>query len=60
LELLNDRKTALIYFAPERKLFKLTSEIELAALLSRCDQSIIENLKHRLQPRLQLRGVGIR
>ena len=58
LELVNDRKTALVYFAPEKKLFKLTNDIELEALLSHCDQSQLANLKQRLQPRLQLKEFG--
>ena len=58
LELLNDHKTALVYFAPEKKFVKLTGEIELEVLLSHCDKSQLANLKHRLHPRLQLKQFG--
>jgi len=60
LELLNDRKPVLVYFAPEKKFFKLAGETDLEDLLAHCDQRQLESLKHRLQPHLQLRQFATR
>jgi hypothetical protein len=53
-ELVHDHKRVLVYLAPEKKFYKLTSEEELADLLSHCDAAVIQNLTRELGPELQL------
>jgi hypothetical protein len=53
-ELISAQKAVLVYLAPAKKFFRLSTEQELEAMLSHCDSAIIENLKHQLHPQLQL------
>jgi len=53
-ELVRDHKKVLVYLAPEKQFYKLTSEEELADLLSHCDAAVIQNLTRELGPELQL------
>ncbi len=53
-ELVRDHRKVLVYLAPEKKFYKLTSNEELADLLSRCDSAVIQNLTRELGPELYL------
>lgn len=54
LELVADHKKVLVYLAPEKRFYKLTTEEELGDLLSRCDSAVIQNLTRELGTELQL------
>jgi hypothetical protein len=54
MDLVCTHKKVLVYLAPTKKFYKLSTEQELEAMLLDCDAKIIEDLKHRLQPELHL------
>jgi hypothetical protein len=53
IELIRAQKKVLVYLAPLKKFFKLSTEIDLEMMLSYCDSKTIENLKCQLLPELQ-------
>jgi hypothetical protein len=48
LNLIRAGKKTLVYFAPDKSLFKLQGEADLRALLARCDPRDIERAEHGL------------
>lgn len=54
LNLLGHGKKAMVYLGPHKSFYKLANEDDLDALLARCDQNTIQDLKRRLEPQLRL------
>lgn len=53
LNLLGHGKKVMVYLGPSKSFFKLSSEEDLDALLARCDQNTIQDLRRRLEPQLR-------
>jgi hypothetical protein len=53
LNLLGHGKKVMVYLGPYRSFYKLSNENDLDALLARCDQDTIQDLKRRLEPQLR-------
>lgn len=53
LNLLGHGKKVMVYLAPYKSFYKLSNEDDLDALLARCDQNTIQDLKRRLEPQLR-------
>jgi hypothetical protein len=50
--LLSSGKKALVYLAPEKTFHKLSSDLDLSELLSRCDQAGIEQAQRQIRSKL--------
>ncbi|HEY6972523.1 MAG TPA: hypothetical protein VJA94_25160 [Candidatus Angelobacter sp.] len=53
LNLLGHGKKVMVYLEPYKSFYKLSNEDDLEALLARCDQDTIQDLKRRLEPQLR-------
>lgn len=53
LSLLRHGKKVMVYLGPDKSFYKLSNEDDLEALLARCDQNTIQDLKRRLEPQLR-------
>jgi len=53
LNLLGRGKKVMVYLGPYKSFYKLSNEEDLDALLARCDQNTIQDLKRRLEPQLR-------
>lgn len=53
LNLLGHGKKVMVYLGPYKSFYKLSNEIDLGALLARCDQDTVQDLKRRLEPQLR-------
>lgn len=53
LNLLGQGKKVMVYLEPDKSFYKLSNENDLDALLARCDQNTIQDLKRRLEPQLR-------
>jgi len=47
-------KKVLVYFAPEKTFYKLSSESELDVLLQRCDRRVIEEARQQIRRKVQV------
>ncbi len=53
LNLLGHGKKVMVYLGPYKSFYKLSNEHDLDALLARCDQDTVQDLKRRLEPQLR-------
>jgi hypothetical protein len=54
VELVQAKKPVLVYLAPAKKFYRLSTEQDFEIMLSHCDPTIVRNLKHQLRPELPL------
>jgi hypothetical protein len=57
LNLLGHRKKVLVYLGQYKDFYKLSNENDLDALLARCDQNKVRDLKRRLEPQLRFHQI---